>query len=73
MTGNEATAFESNSGQACATRECWRASPRPNLPVPASRIEGDAVIPDDDDPWLEDEDPDEDGIGPEPERPFWNR
>jgi hypothetical protein len=43
------------------------------LPVPASRIEGDAVIPDDDDPWLDDEESDEDGLVREPKRPFWNR
>ena len=73
MTGSEATAFESNPRLAYATREHLLASPRPMAPIPVSRIEGDAVIPEDDDPWFDDEDLDEDGVRPEPKRPFWNR
>jgi len=73
MTGNEVSATGSDPRLAYVVGDLWRASSRPTLPVPVSRIEGDAVIPDDDDPWLEDEETDEDGFVPEPKRPFWNR
>ena len=73
MTGNEISAIESDPRPACAVGVFWCAPSRPTLPLPVSRIEGDAVIPDDDDPWFEDEEPDEDGFVSEPKRPFWNR
>lgn len=71
MTGNEISAISMETRQVSAAGDVLCAPPRPPLPVPSSRIEGEAVIPDDDDPWLEDEESDDDG--PAPERPFWNR
>jgi hypothetical protein len=43
--------------------------PRP----PATRIEDDANLPDDDDPWLDEEEPDAEEPPAKPKRPFWNR
>ena len=46
---------------------------RPPVPVLESRIEDDAVLPEDDDPWFDNEEPDDDGLVPQPKRPIWNR
>jgi hypothetical protein len=73
MTGKEISATITDPRPAGAVGAIWYDSSRPPMPVPASRIEGDAVIPDDDDPWFEDEDLDEDGLASNPKRPFWNR
>jgi hypothetical protein len=55
----------------CVTLGCqYRAlPPRP----PATRIEDDANLPDDDDPWLDEEEPDAEEPPAKPKRPFWNR
>ena len=70
MTGKEVSAIEIDPRRANAGGEFWYVLPsRP--PLPGSGMEDDAMLPEDGDPWLEDEDPDDDG--PEPKRPFWNR
>lgn len=73
MTGKEISATVTDPRRAAAVGAIRYASSRPLLPIPASRIEGDAVIPDDDDPWFDDEDLDEEGLADQPKRPFWNR
>jgi len=74
MTGKEVSAIDTGSRRGDAAVGFWRASPsRPQIPVPGSRIEDDAAMPEDDDPWLDDEDLDDDGPAAQPKRPFWNR
>jgi hypothetical protein len=73
MTGKEISATVTDPRRAGAVGAIWRASSRPPLPVPVTRIEDDAIIPDDDDPWFDDEDLDEEGLADQPKRPFWNR
>ena len=45
---------------------------KPQQPVPQGRLEDDAIIPDDDDPWLEEEELEDEGQH-QPRRPLWNR
>ena len=74
MTGYEASAIDLEPRWALATEVRLHASPSgPPQPLPDSRIEDDAVLPEDDDPWLEDEDFDGDDPNSSPKRPFWNR
>ena len=70
MTGYESTAsgFGLLSVSMTAVRSCLSRS-RPPVPIPDSPLEDGAVMPEDDDPWF---DEDFDGDGPEPE-PMWNR
>ena len=52
---------------------CWGLTARLPQPAPESRIEDDAVRPEDDDPWLEDDEINADDPDSSPKRPFWNR
>lgn len=74
MTGYKVSAidFEPRLARASGVR-LHASSSRPPLPMPESPIEDDAVLPNDDDPWLEDEDFDEDDPDSSSKRPFWNR
>lgn len=74
MTGYEISAIDLEPRLASATAVGWyTSSSRPPLPLPESRVEDDAVLPENDDPWFEEDEFDADDSDSSPKRPFWNR